>query len=78
MEWLASFQGPIGYEIRDLEFTAGGEVAFSHGRNHVTAVGPDRTRFDMWWRVTACHRGIGGTWTIINEHSSVPMDVETG
>ena len=47
-EWLASFQGPIGYEIRHLEFTAGGEVAFSHRRNHVNAVRPDGTRFDMW------------------------------
>jgi ketosteroid isomerase-like protein len=29
-EWFASFQSPIGYELRDLSITTGEEVAFCH------------------------------------------------
>jgi ketosteroid isomerase-like protein len=36
-QWFASFEGPIGYEIRNLSVTAGDDVAFSHGLNHVSA-----------------------------------------
>lgn len=28
--WFSSFQGPIGFEVRDLQVHAGDEVAFSH------------------------------------------------
>jgi ketosteroid isomerase-like protein len=30
-EWFASFQGPINYETRDMNITAGDDVAFAHG-----------------------------------------------
>lgn len=30
-DWFSSFQGPIGYEIRNLSISAGDDVAFSHG-----------------------------------------------
>jgi ketosteroid isomerase-like protein len=29
-EWFASFEGPIGFEVRELTIAAGGGVAFSH------------------------------------------------
>src|ERR1700677_3075149 len=50
-EWLATFQGPIGYEIHDLKINAGNEVGFSHGLNHVSATKLDGNPLDMWWRV---------------------------
>lgn len=77
-EWFASYQGPIGYEIRDLSITAGDDVAFSHSLNRVTGTMTDGTRVDMWWRATVCYRKIDGRWAITHEHSSVPFDVETG
>src|SRR6267142_3139241 len=40
-QWFSSFQGPIGYEIRDLSITAGDDVAFSHGLSHVSATNKD-------------------------------------
>jgi ketosteroid isomerase-like protein len=40
-EWFASFQDSIGYEIRDLDITAGDDVAFSHGLCHVSATKGD-------------------------------------
>ena len=36
-EWFTSFQGPLGYEMRDLSIATGNEVAFSHSLNRVTA-----------------------------------------
>ena len=77
-EWFSSFQGPIGYEIRDLSITAGDDVAFSHGLSHVSATKTDGGQLDMWWRTTVCFRKIDGKWMVTHEHNSVPFDVESG
>ena len=77
-EWFSSFQGPIGYEIRDLSITASDNVAFSHGLSHVSATRIDGGPLDMWWRTTICYRKIDGKWVVTHEHNSVPFDVEGG
>jgi uncharacterized protein (TIGR02246 family) len=77
-EWFSSFQGPIGYEIRDLSITAGETLAFSHGLSHVSATRTDGGQLDMWWRTTVCFRKNDGKWMITHEHNSVPFDVESG
>src|SRR6266480_8127454 len=53
-EWFSSFQGPIGYEIRDLSITVAETLAFSHGLSHVSATRIDGGQLDMWWRTTIC------------------------
>jgi ketosteroid isomerase-like protein len=35
-DWFPTFQGPIGYEIRNLSIVAGGGAAFSHSLNRIT------------------------------------------
>jgi ketosteroid isomerase-like protein len=35
-EWFPRFQGPIGYEIRNLRVTSGNDVAFSHSLNRIS------------------------------------------
>jgi ketosteroid isomerase-like protein len=77
-EWFSSFQGPIGYEIRDRSITAGSDVAFSHGLSHVSATRADGGQLDMWWRTTLCFRKIDGNWMVTHEHNSVPFDMNTG
>ena len=77
-EWFSSFQGPIGYEIRDLSITAGDDVAFSHGLSHVSATRTDGGQLDMWWRTTICFSKTDGKWMVAHEHNSVPFDVERG
>ena len=77
-EWLASFQGPIGYEFRDLAITAGDDVAFCHGLKRVRATTTAGQRLDMWWRATICYRRIDGAWQVTHEHASVPFDVASG
>ena len=64
-EWFSSFEGPIGYEIRDLSITAGDNVAFSHGLSHVSATRTDGEQLDMWWRTTVCFRKIHEKWMVI-------------
>jgi uncharacterized protein (TIGR02246 family) len=77
-DWFSSFQGPIGYEVRDLSITSGGDVAFSHSLHGVNATTGDGAAINMWFRVTICYRNIQDTWMITHEHSSVPFDPETG
>ena len=78
-EWFSQFRdGPIGFEMRDLEFAVGDGAAFCHGLSHVDGVTRDGNRIDMWWRTTLCFREAGGRWMVVHEHSSVPFDMESG
>ncbi len=77
-EWLASFQGPIDYEIKDLRIMTGEDLAFCHSLNHVKGTSTEGEKIDMWWRATLCFRRAGGNWLVLHEHSSVPFDMETG
>jgi len=60
-EWSSSFQGPNGYDLRDLSITRGDHVAFAHGLKRVSATSTDGRKLDMWWRATICYRRIDGT-----------------
>jgi uncharacterized protein (TIGR02246 family) len=71
--WFESWQGPIGYEIRDLSITAGDGVAFSHSLNRIYGKRTNGEETDVWVRVTACFRKINGKWLIAHEHISVPL-----
>jgi ketosteroid isomerase-like protein len=77
-EWFATFQGPIGYEIQDLQISAANGVGFSHGLNHVSGTKLDGNPLDMWWRATVCYRKLDGRWQITHEHNSVPFNVNDG
>jgi uncharacterized protein (TIGR02246 family) len=77
-QWFASFEGPIGYELRDLGITAGDDVGFSHGLNRVSATTTDGRKLDMWWRATLGWRRIERRWLIVHAHASVPFDAGSG
>lgn len=77
-EWLSSYRGPIGYEVRDLEVAARNDVAFCHFLYRVSGVMTEGTEVNMWVRSTVCFQRIDGAWTITHEHSSVPFDATTG
>jgi ketosteroid isomerase-like protein len=77
-EWFSSFQGPLGYEMRDLRITAGEDVAVAHSLNHYSGTTIDGGTLDRWVRATVCYRTSEGTWLITHEHSSVPFDPASG
>jgi len=72
-EWFPTFQGPIGYEIRDLSITASDDVAFSHSLNRITGKRTSGEETDVWVRATVCYRKIDGKWKVAHEHVSVPF-----
>ena len=77
-EWLSSFDGPVGYETRELTISAGEDTAFCHSLNHVNGTNKQGTQIDMWWRATVCFRRGNGSWLVTHEHSSVPFDMVSG
>ena len=72
-EWFGTWEGPLGYEIRDLRITAGEDVAFCHCLNRMSGVKTDGEKVDMGLRETLCFRKIDGKWKIAHEHESVPF-----
>jgi ketosteroid isomerase-like protein len=72
-DWLPSFQGPIGYEIRELSITASGDVAFSRSLNRITGLRTSGEKTDVWIRATIGFRKVGGQWMIMHEHFSTPF-----
>lgn len=77
-QWLSTFKGPVDCEIRDLNITAGGEVASCHSLNWFRGSTTGGGTIDMWVRDTVCLRKAQGKWLVTHEHASVPFDAETG
>jgi PhnB protein len=72
-EWFATWQGPIGYEVRGPGVTVGNDVAFSHSLNRMHGTKIDGTKGDLWFRHTFGFQKIDGEWKIAHEHESVPF-----
>jgi uncharacterized protein (TIGR02246 family) len=72
-EWFSTFQGPIGYEVRNLEITIGGDIAFSNSINRLSGKRTSGEETDVWVRATVCYRKIDGKWLVTHEHVSVPF-----
>jgi ketosteroid isomerase-like protein len=77
-ETFSSFQGPIGYEIHDLDITTGDDVAFGYSLNRLSGTMNNGQKTDLWLRWTACFRKINGKWLIVHTQVSVPVDLEHG
>lgn len=78
-EAFAAFQRPLGYEIRELAITVGGDVAFAHGLGRLSGTLKNGNPAGGFWvRFTACLRKVDGKWMVAHDHASVPLDVATG
>lgn len=71
--WFSTWHGSIGYEMRDLAITSGGDIAYCHSLSHLTGTRTDGERTDVWYRETLCFRKIGGQYLIAHVHESVPI-----
>ena len=76
-QWLAGFSGPMSMEIRDLQVTAGENVAFCTSLNCLTAipVGSEES-FSLWFRSTLGLRKLDGEWQVVHNHESVPFEMD--
>ncbi|MDN3243135.1 YybH family protein [Glycomyces tritici] len=69
----------LDYEVRDLEVTAGQDVAFAHGFGRLSGTLVNGTATNgMWVRATFCFRKIDGEWLIVHDQVSVPFDLASG
>lgn len=75
---FTAYRRPLGYEIRDLTITVGGDVAFGHSLNRISGTLKNGNRSGYWVRWTPCFRKIDGHWLIVHHQASVPFDVESG
>lgn len=71
--WFATWRGPIGVELSDVQVTSSGDVAFATSLNRMTGTKTDGERIDLWFRATAGLRKIDGHWRVVHEHESVPF-----
>ncbi len=75
---FAAFPGPLHDEVQDLSITIADSAAYSH---HVEAgyfTRPNGSRLDIVARVSDVYRKVNGKWLIVQEHVSVPVDIDTG
>lgn len=72
-KWFATWDGPIGWSMGDLDVIVGGDIALAHGLGHMTGVKTGGEHVDLWTRVTVGFRRIDGTWKITHQHVSVPF-----
>jgi len=74
---FAAFPGPTAMKISDLAITVSGDVGYSHSVQDVHFTGKDGTKTEVVVRVTDVYRKIDGKWLIVQEHVSVPVDLDT-
>jgi ketosteroid isomerase-like protein len=73
------FQAPVTYEIRGLTIVVGDDVAFTHSLNRLSGTLQNGTwNSGFWVRATLCLQKIAGTWRIVHDHASVPLDFASG
>jgi uncharacterized protein (TIGR02246 family) len=75
---FASLGGPLKFGISDLAVTVVGPVAYGHSIQAVHWTDKKGKSNDIVVRVTDVYRKAGGKWTIVQEHVSVPVDLDTG
>jgi PhnB protein len=71
--WFDTWEGPIGFELKDLKVTAGEDVGFASAFAHMTGRKTDGAEADLWHRMTFGLRRVRGAWKIVHEHASVPF-----
>jgi uncharacterized protein (TIGR02246 family) len=75
---LAGTVGPVKFSVSDLSITTVGTVAYGHSIQSISWTGKNGKATGAVVRVTDVYRRIGGKWLIVQEHVSVPVDLDTG
>ncbi|WP_232240578.1 nuclear transport factor 2 family protein [Kutzneria sp. 744] len=72
--WFETFDGRPDLRITELEIEVGGDLAFAHSLNRMSAT-PKGTdfAFEMWFRASYGLRKTPDGWRIAHEHTSTPF-----
>lgn len=75
---FAAIQGPLQLTMSDLEIEAYEDIAYGRSLQRVSGThAKGGSPFDYTVRVTDVYRKINGTWLIVQEHVSLPIERET-
>jgi ketosteroid isomerase-like protein len=77
-ELFAGFPGPASADLSELSFTVVGPVAYGHSIQDAHFTAKDGAKVELVVRVTDVYRKLAGKWRIVQEHVSVPVDLDTG
>jgi ketosteroid isomerase-like protein len=77
-EFLGGTKGPLKYEISDIAIVVVGDVAYGHSIQRIVGTSVKGDPLDLTTRVTDVYRKLRGRWMIVQEHISIPVDLDTG
>ncbi len=75
--FLGSIKGPVTFDVSDLSITVVGSVAYGHSIQDIRYAAADGSKTELVVRVTDVYRKTAGKWRIVQEHVSVPVDLDT-
>jgi ketosteroid isomerase-like protein len=65
---------PVMFDIRRLEIVAGAEIAFAVALMRCSGGEPGGPTGELDFRLTVGLRKVGGRWTVVHEHHSIPAE----
>jgi ketosteroid isomerase-like protein len=71
-DWIATWDGPILDETRDVRIVVAGAVAHVFGLERLAGL-QGGSRRDIWFRFTLCLERRAEGWRILHEHTSLPF-----
>jgi ketosteroid isomerase-like protein len=77
VELFSAFPGPMKNTISEQTIHIVGSVAYGHNIQTSEFTGKDGTTVKIVDRTTDIYRKMHGKWLIVEEHNSVPVDLNT-
>ncbi len=74
---FSAFPGPMKNTISEQTIHVVGSVAYGHNIQTGEFTGKDGTKVKIVARTTDIYRKMNGKWLIVEEHNSVPVDLDT-
>ena len=74
---FSSFPGPMKNTISEQTIHVVGSIAYGHNIQTGEFVGKDGSTVKLIVRTTDIYRKMNGKWLIVEEHNSVPVDLNT-
>jgi ketosteroid isomerase-like protein len=78
MEWFDSYEGEIGQEIHDLHILLSGDIAVTSMLIRSGGTLKSGREVELWVRATSSCQRSDGSWLIMHEHISLPVDLSSG
>jgi uncharacterized protein (TIGR02246 family) len=70
--FLSSSKKPVVFDMRDVEITAGSDVAFATATENCVSIDPNGKPQPLEFRLTMGLRKVAGRWRVTHEHHSLP------